>query len=50
MTQAEAGTVLQLWRLPVQSMRGERLAPCAGIYASVATLGVVAIGDRVTID
>lgn len=30
--------------------RGGRPAPCAGVYASVATPGVIAVGDRVTID
>jgi len=30
--------------------RGGRLAPCAGVYASVATPGAVSVGDRVTID
>ena len=30
--------------------RGGRPAPCAGVYASVATPGAVAVGERVTID
>jgi len=39
MTRAEVGTVMQLWRFPVQSMRGERLA-----QAVITDVGLV--GDR----
>ena len=40
-------TMMEYNRIPAH---GGRVQPCAGVYAAVATPGVVAVGDRVTID